>query len=72
MSRAPLWGRGPVTTARHVARLTLAVALLGAAAADAAGTFTGSFGGVRFKAKKRVVGCNYNRSVGLFLAARRS
>ncbi len=65
MSRAPRSGRTPVKArARRVPALALAAALLGAAAADAAGTFKGTFGDVRFKAKKRVVACHYYRGLG--------
>ena len=37
--------------------------------AHAAGTFKGTFGDVHFKAKKRVLGCNYNRSLALFIVS---
>jgi hypothetical protein len=49
----------------------VAAALLGLAAGTthAGGFFKGTFGDVNFKAKKRVVGCNCNRSLGLFLVS---
>jgi hypothetical protein len=54
---------------RFVAILAVVTAILGGAPAHAAGSFKGTFGDIRFKAKKRVVGCNYNRSLGLFLVS---
>jgi hypothetical protein len=47
--------------------LVVSLTLVAGAAHAVGGSFKGTFGDVRFKARKRLVGCNYSRAVQLIL-----